>query len=287
MTHMDKRLSEARKASGYTQAQVADALTISTQSVSSWECGNSLPDIDKLPELAALYHVTVDWLLTGERPSAEVLAVTSELQERLFDEEHMTTYINAYCAAHKLYQTRRALTFAKEKHEGQFRQSLAEKNAIPYIYHPLLMTCHALALGLLEDDLLSTCLLHDVCEDCGIDPKDLPVSDAARESVRLPTKPADFDDSEEAERNYYGAIAQNRIAAIVKLLDRCHNVSEMAAGFTEQRMAAYIRETLDYIYPLMETARHSFPEYADALFLIRYHMRSVIETARHLLKTYM
>ena len=71
---------------------------------------------------------------------------------------------------------------------------------------------------------------------------------------------------------------------MVKLLDRCNNVSGMASGFRVQKIAAYIQETLDYVYPLMDRTRHAFPEYADALFLIRYHMRSVIETARHLLR---
>ena len=83
---------------------------------------------------------------------------------------------------------------------------------------------------------------------------------------------------------FKAAIAENRIAAMVKLLDRCNNVSGMASGFRVQKIAAYIQETLDYVYPLMDRTRHAFPEYADALFLIRYHMRSVIETARHLLR---
>lgn len=284
MQGLEHRLSRARKNAGLTQNQVAEALNISTQSVSAWECGNSMPDIEKLPELAALYHRTTDWLLTGEGPSEDVLNVTSNLAERLFSEEHMATYISAFCTARKLHETRKALDYARRMHEGQFRKSSEGEGTVPYIYHPMLMTCHALALGLEEDDLLSACLLHDVCEDCAVAPDELPVGEAVRHAVRLLTKPKRFDGSDEAERAYYDAISGNRIAAMVKLLDRCNNVSGMAAGFSEQRMAAYIRETLDYVYPLMEKARHAYPEYADALFLIRYHMRSVVETARHLLR---
>ena len=64
------RLAEARKNCGLTQAQVADKLHITTQSVSSWECANSVPDTEKLPELAELYGVTTDWLLSGRLPAA-------------------------------------------------------------------------------------------------------------------------------------------------------------------------------------------------------------------------
>ena len=43
-----------------TQEQVADTLGVSTQSVSRWECGTTLPDVAMLPEIAKLYCVTID-----------------------------------------------------------------------------------------------------------------------------------------------------------------------------------------------------------------------------------
>lgn len=49
-----------RTAKGMTQEQVANALNVSAQTVSRWECAATLPDILTLPELAKLYGVTVD-----------------------------------------------------------------------------------------------------------------------------------------------------------------------------------------------------------------------------------
>ena len=275
------RLAEARKNSGLTQGQVAENLHITTQSVSSWECGNSIPDTEKLPEIAALYGVTTDWLLSGKLPAAEILEVTSNLSDRLFSEARMITYVGAYCNAKGLYQTKRALAFAREKHNGQYRKPGHSDERIPYIYHPLLLTCHALALGLEDDDLLSACLLHDVCEDCGVEISELPVNDATREAVRLLTKPENFGKTDPEYRTYYEGIAGNRIALIVKLLDRCNNISSMATSFTDEHMAEYIKETQEYIHPLMKRARDEYPEYSNQLFLIRYHMNSVLETVRH------
>ncbi len=275
------RLAEARKNCGLTQGQVAEKLYITTQSVSSWECGNSIPDTEKLPELASLYGVTTDWLLIGKLPTAEILEVTSNLSDRLFSESRMTTYVGAYCNAKHLYQTKRALAFAREKHDGQYRKPGHSAERVPYIYHPLLLTCHALALGLEEDDLLSTCLLHDVCEDCGVKPEVLPVNDQTREAVRLLTKPENFGKTDPEYKTYYEGIAGNRIALIVKLLDRCNNISGMATSFTDQRMAEYIKETQEYIYPLMEKVKYEYPQYSNQLFLIRYHMNSVLEALRH------
>ena len=275
------RLAEARKNSGLTQGQVAENLHITTQSVSSWECGNSIPDTEKLPEIAALYGVTTDWLLSGKLPAAEILEVTANLSDRLFSEARMITYVGAYCNAKGLYQTKKALAFAREKHNGQYRKPGHSDERIPYIYHPLLLTCHALALGREDDDLLSACLLHDVCEDCGVEISELPVNDATREAVRLLTKPENFGKTDPEYRTYYEGIAGNRIALIVKLLDRCNNISSMATSFTDEHMAEYIKETQEYIHPLMKRARDEYPEYSNQLFLIRYHMNSVLETVRH------
>ena len=281
------RLAEARKNRGLTQGQVAEKLFITTQSVSSWECGNSIPDTEKLPELAELYGVTADWLLSGKVPSAEILEVTTNLSDRLFNEVRMATYVSAYCNAKGLYQTRRALAFAREKHDGQYRKTGQSGEKVPYIYHPLLLTCHALALGLEEDDLLSACLLHDVCEDCGVLPEELPVNDQTREAVRLLTKPDTFGRTDPEYRTYYEGIARNRIALLVKLLDRCNNVSSMATSFSDEEMAEYIQETQEYIHPLIEKARKEYPQYANQLFLIRYHMNSVLEALRHHMRSSM
>lgn len=281
METMGYRLAEARKNCGLTQAQVAEKLYVTTQSISSWEREISVPDTDKVPEIAALYGVTTDWLLSGKLPSPEVLEVTSNLSDRLFSEARMVTYIGAYCNAKQLCQTKRALAFAREKHDGQFRKPGHGDERVPYIYHPLLLTCHALALGLEEDDLLSACLLHDVCEDCGVAPEELPVSEETREAVVLLTKPEPWEDTEEYRTAYYEGIAGNRIAMMVKLLDRCNNICSMAASFTDERMAEYIRETQKYIHPILDKVRYEYPQYSNQIFLIRYHMDSVMEALRH------
>ena len=66
----------------------------------------------------------------------------------------------------------------------------------------------------------------------------------------------------------------------VKLLDRCNNVSGMAAGFSKEKLVAYIRETEQYIYPLLHQAKNEYPMYSNQIFLIKYHMTSVIEAVK-------
>lgn len=60
MTVFSKNLKRLRIAKNLTQEQAAEALGVSAQSVSRWECGTTLPDVTMLPQIARLYCVTID-----------------------------------------------------------------------------------------------------------------------------------------------------------------------------------------------------------------------------------
>lgn len=60
MNILSKNLKRFRIAKNLTQEQAAEALGISTQTVSRWECSTTLPDAVILPRIAALYCVTID-----------------------------------------------------------------------------------------------------------------------------------------------------------------------------------------------------------------------------------
>lgn len=64
-------LKSLRKANGLTQEEVANHLLVSPKTVSRWECGDGLPDINIISDVAALYNVTVDEILKGERKIKE------------------------------------------------------------------------------------------------------------------------------------------------------------------------------------------------------------------------
>ena len=57
-----ERIYESRKGMGITQEALAEKLGITPQSVSRWENGQSRPDVDMLPRLAAFFGITVDAL---------------------------------------------------------------------------------------------------------------------------------------------------------------------------------------------------------------------------------
>lgn len=91
-------LSTLRRAHGYTQQQVADKLSVSNRTVSSWETGNAIPDVVLLPAIAELYNVTVDEILRGERTEkGEQMPVFSpKAQEAIYKYKHKRFVWQAY-----------------------------------------------------------------------------------------------------------------------------------------------------------------------------------------------
>lgn len=70
----------------------------------------------------------------------------------------MKTYVKTTARNFKLPNTLIAIDYAVMVHEGQRRK----KSDVPYIYHPLNMACHALSMGIIDDEIIAACLLHDV-----------------------------------------------------------------------------------------------------------------------------
>ena len=77
-------LSELRKKKGMTQFEVAEKFNYSDKSVSKWENGDTIPDVETLQEIAEFYGVTLDFLISDntEEDYAKQLA-PSQLNNRI------------------------------------------------------------------------------------------------------------------------------------------------------------------------------------------------------------
>ena len=64
-----KFLKELRNQKGLTQAQIAEKFNVSNRTISRWENGNNMPDLDILIEISDYYEVDLREILNGERKS--------------------------------------------------------------------------------------------------------------------------------------------------------------------------------------------------------------------------
>ena len=268
-----KRIKAARKAKGLSQEQLGERLGVSFQAVSTWETGKNIPDADHLAALAKELDVSLDALFSKEEKPWRLKPVN-------YDEGRMFTFVKGRAQMLGMKQTLAVLGILREAHGKQPRRSRFGFGAA-YTVHPLTMACHALALGLKDDDVIAACLAHDMVEDANIKPADLPVGDRVREAVRLVSK-SECKWSEDWEERYYGEIQRNPLACLVKCLDRVNNVAGMADAFSREGMIRYVAETDRYYPDLLEEIR-DVPEWNDAWWLLKYQLNTMLEMYKRLL----
>ena len=265
-----KQFREERK---LTQEQVAEKLGVTFQAVSSWERDEYRPDLEKAVKLAELFDVSLSAIVEEKRR-------TFKTKDAIYDWEHMKTYVKTSAKNYKMKNAMAAVEYAVEAHEGQKRK----KSAVPYIYHPLNLACHALAMDIKEDEIIAACLLHDVIEDCKKTLEDLPINDETKELVRLLTCEKENDEIKRKAvlEKYYGAIVKNPKAALIKCLDRCNNLTSMSWGLSRDRIYRMITETEEY-YPKLLKAIKATPEYNNAAWLLQYQIESMLDIYKRML----
>ena len=62
-TTLGKKIAELRRDKGMKQDELAEMLGLSPQAISKWETGQGYPEITLLPKIAAVFGVSVDYLL--------------------------------------------------------------------------------------------------------------------------------------------------------------------------------------------------------------------------------
>ena len=105
MNEFGNKVAQKRKDMGMTQMEFADALSVTRQTVSRWESGAVVPDVDKIGDIARILGVTCDYLLrddieveqgtmAGSKVSAMLLATQGKKIKITFceDEADMDLY---------------------------------------------------------------------------------------------------------------------------------------------------------------------------------------------------
>lgn len=281
MLKIGKAIADARKSKKLTQEELAVKINVTPQAVSKWENGHNLPDIENLLMIADVTNTPYTVLL-GVGDNGEE-TINFKFRNKYFNEDNMFLRMRAFAEAEGLTETYLALNYMRKQHAGQLRKKTKfSTEDVAYINHPLLMACQAHAMGIREDALLAAILLHDVVEDTGVTVEEIPFSDEVKKIVDLVsfvvlpglTKA-------ESKKEYYKRISENGKACVIKIIDRCNNVSTVAGSFTRERIIDYLEETENYILPLTDVLKNCYPEYSNVAFLIKYQLIGLMETIKY------
>ena len=84
MSELGKKIAKKRKDLGMTQTDFADRLGVTRQTVSRWEAGSVMPDIDKVGDIASILSVSCDFLLKDDvtEENAEPVSGISRLLQQ-------------------------------------------------------------------------------------------------------------------------------------------------------------------------------------------------------------
>ena len=63
---LGERIQKLRKKKHISQEELATQMAVSRQSISKWELGDSIPDIEHLVKLSDYFKVSTDYLLRGK-----------------------------------------------------------------------------------------------------------------------------------------------------------------------------------------------------------------------------
>ena len=88
------KIIRLRKKNGWSQEELAEKMNVSRQAVSKWESVQTIPDLEKILQLSALFGVTTDYLLKDEIEDEELTNVaSSDITVKIISIEEASAYI--------------------------------------------------------------------------------------------------------------------------------------------------------------------------------------------------
>ena len=71
-----KMIAALRKEQGWTQVDLAEKLNISDKTISKWESEAGYPEFTMLPQLANIFDVSLDYLVTGKKAEPKIITMS-------------------------------------------------------------------------------------------------------------------------------------------------------------------------------------------------------------------
>ena len=219
-------------------------------------------------------------------------------EEYLYNKSYL--FIKGLATGLNFIHTLKALPLARKFHNGQYRKGLVEVNGekvkLPYVLHVLKVcsTLISLKLPLSHEELdilYASALLHDALEDASaFFPKggselvsEYNFPREVYDIIRLLSKYSGADEFELNE--YFNKIKKNKLALLIKLADRSHNVEDLYTMRIE-KLHKYVTETRNYIYPLANYAKQTYPELSNGATILKSKIVSLTECTETIVELY-
>lgn len=212
----------------------------------------------------------------------------NESEEWLYNKQYL--FIKGYATGRNFSNTLKALPLARKIHDGQYRKGTViidgKEVKLPYIVHVLKVCSTLISLNLPLSDheldiLYATAICHDMIEDrpdIFVNGSELVtqyhLDEQIFKNVRLLSKNSGLDEYELNE--YFNSIKYNKLALLVKLADRSHNVETLSVMRIE-KLHKYVEETRRWIYPLCSYGKQNYSELSNGFTILKAKIVSLTE----------
>ena len=190
--------------------------------------------------------------------------------------EKQKAFFKGYFLGREMWEALSALELASKHHTG-FR-----KNGAPELSHQITIVGHILQAfdgRISTSDLevmVTDALLHDIVEDYNVNIKGLFGHEVQRDVEYLTKTPGIKLDE------YFDVIGESLTASVVKIFDRLSNLQTMVGGFNDEKIKEYIKETRDYVFPLINKVRDEHYEYFMICISAKHQMETIIDLIEEL-----
>lgn len=256
-TRMEKYVRETKK---YFYAMVSKGMTL-------------------YPDFSRAYTITKYLLVSICESVASSLNLTNIINKESYEKTYF--FIKGFAIGKgSMQNTLKALPLAKE-----YYKNFTRKSGDPFIIHPLRVCSYLISLKIDDDIICSAALLHEIIKKCNIEYNGLEivtkyhldplVLDYIKLLANSEKYPLDL---------YYEALKQNPKVMLLKLSNRAHTCTTLIDS-SPDKIKSYVEECENYIYPLCEYGIRHYPEYANSIRVMFYHISSVCNIVKSLTKT--
>lgn len=171
--------------------------------------------------------------------------------------------------------TFRALPLAKKYYRG-----LTRKSGDDFIIHPLRVCSFLTALNIYDDALLAAALLHEILKKCHLENNGIEIvtkhhlASEVLELIRLVSNSEHY-----PMEIYYKALSLNPKATLLRLSNRAHTCTTLM-DCSKEELDSYVWECEEFIYPLCDYGIENYPEYANAIQIMKNHITATCRIAK-------
>lgn len=180
--------------------------------------------------------------------------------------------IRYWLLAKQYYRALQAMEWAIDRHTGTRKDGTT-----PEISHQLSVVYYLRTIHnnlMFPEETFCAAFLHDISEDYDVPIREISNSfgEEIAAAVRLCTRKRDTSLS-----HYYNEISRSSIASITKASDRIHNVQTMIGVFNKEKQRQYVKETNEYVIPMIKRARRLFPQQEPSYENAKHFLKCQIE----------